>query len=814
MDLIAILRTIASTGPSLSIQAALYTLHKTLLDRPYRLRNRAPGVQIPGELVDAIIIPSGARFQFAGADLEIVFLSTDLARLSWGPALPPLPYALARTDWPSVISNLRMEEKGYILSTQELRIEVAHNGSLNFYDRTGRLLRNEYPPERLVSQNGSFVWKHKAVLNHGESLYGLGERAAGLDLRGGTYRLWNNDPGGSYPPGKDPLYLSVPAYSSLHSGAIYLVFYENSFPGMVRFPAEPSAGEGEEISEVTFEDGLLRMYFIPGPPQRMLERFTELTGRAPLPPRWVLGYHQSRWGYKSADDVRQVLAGFREHDLPLNALHLDIDYMDGYRVFTIDTKRFPDLKALSDELHQQGVRLVTIIDAGVKKDTDYSFYQSGLKDDIFCRLPGGKVMSGLVWPGKSVFPDFTDPQARRVWGEQYGFLVSHGVDGIWHDMNEPTSFVAWGDMTLPLSTRHELDGRPGDHRQAHNYYGLLMNRATYESLQHLSPEHRPWIISRSGYAGLQRYAWSWTGDSETSWRALRNTIGTVLGLGLSGIPFSGPDIGGFSGSPSAELYIRWLQLAAFLPFFRTHSSLGTPRREPWVYGEPYTSIARHALKTRQRLLPYLYTSVWQTCQNGIPMARPLFWLEPEDERLRRIDDTFLLGDNLLVAPALQEGACERELTLPSGTWFNLWDDTRQEGPAMVKLPSPIDRIPVLARGGGLLPMDEDGILALHAYPIQGNYNSQVFHDAGDGYGPYRLDQYTLSLDDDRLSIHCEPRGEYGADNAKIRIILHGINAELGGLRDLRIDGKPATVQGNQFECGSFREISLRLNHAG
>ena len=354
-----------------------------------------------------------------------------------------------------------------------------------------------------------------------------------------------------------------------------------------------------------------------------MERFTELTGRAPLPPRWVLGFHQSRWGYKTDLDIRQVMAGFKEHDLPLGAIHLDIDYMDGYRVFTVDTQRFPDLKALANELHQQGTRLVTIIDAGVKLDPGYRIYQSGLEQNLFCKLPNGKVLSGLVWPGQSVFPDFTNPQVRQAWGEKYSFLLDQGVDGIWHDMNEPTSFVAWGDMTLPLSTCHDLEGHPGDHRQAHNYYALLMNRATFEGLRRLNPDRRPWIISRSGYAGLQRYAWNWTGDTETSWDALRRTIGTVIGLGLSGIPFTGPDVGGFSGSPSAELFIRWLELGAFLPFFRTHSSLGTPRREPWVYGEPYTSIARQVLKNRLRLLPYLYSSVWQTCQTGIPMARPL-----------------------------------------------------------------------------------------------------------------------------------------------------------------------------------------------
>ncbi len=812
MNLIATLRAISSTGLSLSSQAVRYTLYKTLLDRPYRHGDKPPAVQLPEALVEVLNVTSGARFHFTNSVLEIIFLAPDLARLSWEPGSPPLPYALARTEWPAVHIDLCQEPDGYSLTSNDVQIKVFSDGSLEFRDPQGRLLRHEYPPERLVYKKGKAGWGYKAALNRGESLYGLGERAGGLDLRGGTYRLWNNDPGGSYPPGKDPLYLSVPAYISLQAAGTYLVFYENSFSGTVSFAAEAAPGEKEAACEVTFEDGMLRSYFIPGPPPRMLERFTELTGRAPLPPRWVLGYHQSRWGYRTAEEVRQVMSGFKEHDMPLSAIHLDIDYMDGYRVFTVDKQRFPSLRALADELHQQGVCLVEIIDAGVKKDPGYSFYQSGLKQDMFCKGPDGKIMEGLVWPGWSVFADFTNPQVRQAWGEQYPVLLDQGMAGIWHDMNEPTCFVAWGDMTLPLSTCHDLDGRTGDHAEAHNTYALLMNQAAFEGLRRLYPERRPWILSRSGYAGLQRYAWNWTGDTETSWETLHSTIGTVLGLGLSGIPFTGPDVGGFSGNPSAELYIRWLQMASFLPFFRTHSSLGTSRREPWVYGEPYTSIARQVLRNRYRLLPYLYTSVWQSCQTGVPMARPLFWHDPADERLRKTDDAFLLGDDLLVAPVLKEGALQRDLILPAGPWINLWDGSRLDGPAQVTLAAPIERIPVLVRGGSILSMQEDGSLALHVYPVPGEHRSFMFDDEGEGYGPTRLDRYTMRVVENRLSIRCEPQGDYKYDYAKLRITVHGIAAN-SSLLDVVVDGRTHPVAGNQFECDPFEEITLSFNSA-
>jgi alpha-glucosidase len=253
-----------------------------------------------------------------------------------------------------------------------------------------------------------------------------------------------------------------------------------------------------------------------------------------------LGYHQSRWGYKNEADIRQVAQGFQTHDLPLSAIHLDIDYMDGYRVFTVDRDRFPDLAQLAQDLAAQGIKTVTILDPGVKVDPKYFLYQEGQQGNHFCKLPGGKDLEGLVWPGWSVYPDFTHPATRSWWGRQYPRLLDQGVAGIWHDMNEPTSFAAWGDMTIPLNTRHDLDGAQGDHRQAHNLYGLLMNRAGYEALRSLRPQRRPWLISRSGWAGLQRYAWNWTGDIESTWEALRMTIPTLLGQGLSGLAFSGP----------------------------------------------------------------------------------------------------------------------------------------------------------------------------------------------------------------------------------------------------------------------------------
>ncbi|MGQ0569990.1 MAG: TIM-barrel domain-containing protein, partial [Armatimonadota bacterium] len=619
-----------------------YSIVKALAERRFS-RPPAPGApERPGRYLIVEALSDGARFLFERTDFEVRFLASDLVRVTWGPGTLPVPYALAKTDWPDVAVTLREGPASWELATDALRVDVRHDGSLRFLDATGHTLREELPPQR----RGAEII-HQARLQADEHVYGLGNRTVPFNLRGRAYRMWNRDPGAGHSPGDDPIYLCLPVYLAVHRQGSYLVFYENSFRGAFALG---------ELAEARFDGGALRYYLIPGPPARALERYTELTGRAPLPPRWALGYHQSRWSYDTAAEVREVADGFRAHDLPLSAIHLDIDHMDGFRVFTVDARHFPDLAGLTRDLSDKGVRLVTILDPGVKYDRGYAIFTEGEAESVFCRLPDGQLATAPVWPGWCAFPDFTDPKTRAWWGRQYPRLLDAGVSGFWHDMNEPAAFALLGDPSLPAPTRHALDGRGGDHLEAHNLYGFLQNQSGYEALRAHRPDRRPFIVSRSGWAGGQRYAWNWTGDVESTWGALRQTVATVLGLGLCGIPLTGPDVGGFSGSPSAELYVRWLQLAAFLPFFRTHSAKFTPRREPWHFGEPSLGIAREVLKNRYRLLPYLYTLAWEASQTGHPLVRPLFWPDAQDPDLWGVQDAFLLGDALLIAPVLEEGS--------------------------------------------------------------------------------------------------------------------------------------------------------------
>jgi alpha-glucosidase len=803
MDIQKITLFLRSNGLRSAFRTLRYTRRRDRLDQAYaRLKPPTFFLRV-GQCLHNEKVTSGYKFKFPNAELEVIFLAPDLARISWKPGTEPVPYALAKTDWPEVDVELKVGQGKPGLRTDQLEVLVGFDGALTFKDPSGKLLREELPPEQTEDRVDERVqWRHSAYLQAGEAIYGLGEQAAPLNRRGGSFRMWNTDPGGSYGMGKNPLYIGIPSYLSLHNQGSYLIFYENSFPATFDF------GPGD-TSQVHFEGGMLRYYLIPGPPELAMERFTELTGRPPLPPRWALGYHQSRWGYKNEADIRAVAQGFRKHDLPISAIHLDIDYMDGYRVFTVDQQRFPNLAKLARDLDGQGIKTVTILDPGVKVDPKYFLYQEGKQGNHFCKLPGGKDLQGLVWPGWSVYPDFTHPAARSWWGRQYPRLLDQGVAGIWHDMNEPTSFAAWGDMTLPLSTRHNLDGAPGDHRQAHNLYGLLMNKAGYEALRTLRPERRPWLITRSGWAGLQRYAWNWTGDIESTWEALRMTIPTLLGQGLSGLAFSGPDIGGFSGAPSPELYLRWFQMAAFLPFFRTHSAIGIPAREPWTFGEPILGILREFLKLRQRILPYYYTLAWVASQSGIPPLRPLWWADPEDQSLWSLDDAFMLGGALLIAPILEEGASQRTLQLPSGRWYSFWDETFLEGPRQVRLEANLERIPVLVRAGSVLALQEESGLSLHIYPPSGKSgNGLLYSDAGDGYGDFRLDQLSLQQNGGTLTLSKETRRSYQLPQQGYRLVLHGIEA-----KRIVVDGQEfsADVGVQQLNLPDFEQVLFELN---
>lgn len=764
-----------------------YTLWKACQDLSFRLQTDQREKEW-GKVVEARPRDKGAQFELAnGGFLRVEFLTQDTVCVSWSwpdEYLPPYSLVeILETQGSDHEVTLSSDKDYWELQSPKLKVLVHKSGALSFHLLGGELLTGLFPPVRKGTG-----FRHRFKLQRDVKVFGLGERAFGLNLYGRSLWLWNCDPGGSYGFGEDPLYICVPQWIVWNKRCSYLVFYDNCARGKTSFGAADP-----DVIEVKFEGGREVFYFIVGDLPTLLMRYTWLTGRPPMPPKWALGYHQSRWGYKDETKVREVATQFERFKIPVSAIHLDTDHTDRYRNFSVNRQRFPHLEKLAAELRKKGIHLVTILDPGVPAEKDFSLYREGIEKSMFVTTKSGKPCRAPVWPGWCVFPDFTRLDVRNWWAKQYKKLFAMGIDGVWHDMNEPAAFVIWGDPTLPLRAQHSL----GAHQCFHNVYALLEAQAAFKAFQDLRPEKRPFILSRSGCAGIQRYAWTWTGDVESSWEALRLSISTVLNLGLSGIPYSGPDIGGFSGNPSPELYLRWLQLAAFLPLFRTHSAADTREREPWSFGEPYTSCAREIIRMRYALLPYLYTLAWEASTYGWPIVRPLFWRERVPEELVEVDDAFLLGEAVLVAPVIRERARARELVLPAGTWYDFWDDSSKHGPGKTHLDAPLDRIPLLVREGSILPMadiERPERIFLHIYYPRtlGSKESVLYTDEGDGYGDFRLDKFKLVKKGGRLEIIRSSEGTHEWPYRQIIVVLHGAK-----LTKATVDGIPIQVHKNK-----------------
>jgi alpha-glucosidase len=776
------------------LRTLLYSLYRDRVDKRFQSEPQIdPPAPIHPEKIELVTpFHTGAVFNFnQGIRLEVTFLSASTVRITWQPGPLPIEFAVENELTVALQVDSRQEGDSWWISAGELSVIVSDSGRIS-YAKNDQVFREDEPPRYLFPG-----WKHAAELPADANIFGLGERA-GYQLRPGNYQFWNEDVGGSYGLGADPLYLTIPIYYCRQDQGSYLAFYENHHRGMISLDSKAA---------VEFKGGALRMYVMSAELPHALQEYSRLTGRAPLPPRWAFGYHQCRWGYKSEKEIRALVEGFRWRQLPLEVIHLDIDYMDGYRVFSVDENRFPDLAALAADLEADGIKLVTIIDPGVKIDPKDAVYQAGLTLDAFLKLPDGRAVRGLVWPGWVNFPDFSKSIIRIWWGELYRKFIDAGVDGFWHDMNEPAAMAAFGESTLPMSTQHFLEGREGSHLEGHNLYGAQMDQAGFEGISRLAPEKRPWLLTRSGWAGVQRYAWKWTGDVESTWPALKMTIGTILGTGISGIPYSGSDIGGFSGSPDAELFTRWFQMSTFMALFRNHAATGAPLREPWQFGEKTLAICRKFMEVRQGLLPYLYSLAWEANQSGAPLVRPLAWVDGNDARLWEVSDSFMLGDALLVAPVVNHRAILRQVILPKGRWYSFWNDDVFEGGGDLILEAVIDTIPVLIREGVILPKLENGQRVLHYYvqtQAAGEVTSTLYTDEGDGYGDGRVDTFTSRTIENVVTLKWKREGDFPLEH-KTKVVVHGAKVQLAW-----VDGQELSWEGESMDLDAFTNLRLEL----
>lgn len=733
----------------------------------------------PGPVTGAEPLPGGGIVRFARSELRICVVAGGAVFWGWDGAGPEPSYALAGpAPEPDRRAGLEPDKDGgWRVVSERVTVEVSRFGAVQIRTPGGAPLRRDLPPRWWEPADGGAArWTQRTEVAADARFFGLGGRASGPRLRNGTYRLWNTDPRGTFGPDDDPLYLTMPVQVVVADAGTHLAFWDSSWDGRVTLrEGSEGSGSGHDrlgTCEVRMDGGPLRCWVIVGKPARVLARWTRLTGSAAAPPSWALGPQHARWGFGSEAEVRRIVAGYQQRGLPLSAVHLDIDHFDAHRVFTVDRERFPALPALAEELRAAGVRLVSIVDPAVRAEPGNAVYDSGSAAGAFVRDGRGREVRGMVWPGECVYPDFTDPAARRWWGGLYEERLGQGFAGVWHDMNEPVSFAPFGERTLPRSARHALEGRGGDHREAHNVYALTMARAGYEGLRRLRPRERPFLFSRSGWVGMQRYGGTWSGDVSSRWAGLRASLSLVLGLGLCGVPYSGPDVGGFDGDPSPELYLRWFQLGAYLPLFRTHAAIGAGRREPWEFGPEVLEHARAALAERERLRPYFVSLAQLARLTGAPYVRPLWWGSPEDRELRDCEDAFLLGDALLVAPVLEGGVRRRAVRLPRGRWYDTATGRAYEGPGRVVLDAPLSRAPVLARGGSvLLVRGADGGTELEVWaPAAGRRGGGVVvPDPGDGWGRLEAERYTTRLVDGEVQVRRVRGDASGPPERRVRV---------------------------------------------
>ncbi|MEO0564461.1 MAG: TIM-barrel domain-containing protein, partial [Chloroflexota bacterium] len=521
----------------------------------------------------------------------------------------------------------------------------------------------------------------------------------------------------------------------------------------------------------------------------VLKRYTDIVGRTPIPPLWYLGYHQSRFSYTSQRELKQIADDLRTHRIPCDALYLDIHYMDSYKVFTWELDQFSSPRAMLDDLHNQGFKVIAILDPAIKQEPGYEVYESGVEDDVFLTDANGERLTVVVWAGESHLPDFTRRGVRAWWSGQAQKLLESGVDGIWNDMNEPAVFTVDGAATVPDPILHRLDGdETVPHTGAHNFYGHFMAEASFRALQAHDSNKRCVNITRAGFAGTQRYASCWTGDVTSNWEHLQQMIPTVLNMGLSGIPLTGADIGGFRGDTTAELLTRWTQAGALMPFFRNHSAIDTIAQEPWVFGQPYLDYVREAIELRYRLMPYIYTQAAIASEYGYPLVRPVFTTDTRRVESRLIDNCYMLGDAVLVTPVLQEGARQRTLHLPRGLWFDYWTQTQVIGGRSVTVDAPLGHLPLFVKAGAVLPTwdvsqnfsnGSPNQLKLQVFP--GKFETVLYEDAGEGiayqHGDYRWVYMASSWYNNRLRINRRITGAYLPEYETINVRIFGFDEE-------------------------------------
>jgi alpha-glucosidase len=686
--------------------------------------------------------------------------------------------------------------------TKALRVRVNRATSqLRITDLSGNVIEED-DPNRPIEFHGTAFRVYKTMPAE-EHYFGLGDKPGPLDRRGGAYSMWNTD-WFNFQESTDTIYKSIPFFLSLFRGRASGTLFDNHWRSNFDF-----GKESHTAYSFGAENGPLDYYVLYGPDaKQVMEEYAWLTGPTPLPPLWSFGFQQSRFSYIPEARVREIANRLREDRIPSDSIYLDIDFQDRHRPFTVDREKFPRFEQMIEDLKRQNFHVVAITDLHIASAPleNYAPYDNGVAGDHFVKNPDGTMYVGKVWPGPSVFPDFTRKQTRDWWGTLYKPLLKTGVAGFWNDMNEPSIFDS-PTLTMPEDVQHRIDEpgmacRVATHAEIHNIFGLENSRATYEGLRKLQPDVRPFVLTRASYAGGQRYAATWTGDNSSTWNHLRLTTPMLLNLGLSGFGMTGADVGGFIGTPSPDLLTKWIELATFQPIDRDHTNEHTADQEVWVHGPEQEAIRRRYIEERYKLMPYLYTTAEEMSRTGIPIVRPLFMEFPRATAdLHPIDldgqGEFLFGRDLLVAPSPFPDRLEDYVVrLPSTTWYDYWTGEKIAGHAAengkkmeatsVTIQPKLDVLPVFVREGAIVPMQPlvqstnevpNGPLTLRVYPGRDCHGS-LYQDDGTSFayecGDFLRVEFSCMQDEDSLTLHVGSRmGSHTAWWKELQVEVYG-----------------------------------------
>ncbi len=628
----------------------------------------------------------------------------------------------------------------------------------------------------VLNKDGKKIYAYdlKRTYRADAGYYGMGEKYGFVNMNGRCTENWNTDVLGVSPihtSAQMQYHTNVPFYIQLTPDLVYGVFHDTSFRNYFDF------GKYHEAITVRADGGQVDYYFIHGESIRdVVSAYTALTGRAELPRRDYLGYQQCRWSYMSSKEVLEIATTFREKGIPLDVMYLDIDYMQDYKVFTLDSKRFNDFRKMVRKLAEMNIKLTVIIDPGVKKEKGYKAYDTGMKKDCFIKDETGKVYIGQVWPGKSAFPDFLQEKVRRWWAKLHKDLLKDGVTGIWNDMNEIAD-MSTETKTVPEELIHLTDdGREVEQKEMHNLYGHYHARASYEAMRDFNPDMRPFALTRAASAGTQRYSALWTGDNTSIWEHLEMSMPMLMNLGLSGFAYVGSDIGGFVADGSKELLERWMQLGVFYPLCRNHSCMNSLMQEPWAFGEDTEQVVVESIHHRYSLISHLYQLFYRHSMRGEPIIRPLFYHYENDIKTYDINDQFMFGHNMIVAPIIRPRTKERMVYLPAGRWYGELDGRWYEGGRSYIVTAERNQIPVFVKGGSLVLrntgktyVDEhlEDQLELHVYSGE-DFEETLYFDDGQSYG-YGKGEYALvkvKVKDGQVDIE-EMKSEYRIPEFKV-----------------------------------------------